>query len=98
MSEHTPGPWMVEVEDATTAKVYSEDRACTITVSCPWGRLGDPDQSEIIARLIAAAPDMLQALEELLAEADNPVGWEGHPHSDTTGFQFARDAVKKARA
>jgi len=87
MSEHTPGPWVGKTP------FISDSSGKTIATVEPFAAAEHAN-----ARLIAAAPDLLEALEELLAEADNPVGWEGHPHSDTTGFQFARDAVKKARA
>ena len=48
------------------------------------------------ARLIAAAPQMLHALEELVGEADAPVGWDGHDGA-TCGFDFARAAIEKAK-
>jgi len=47
------------------------------------------------AKLAAAAPQMYQALQELIAEANAPVGWEGH-NGNTAGFQFAKDAIAKA--
>ena len=47
------------------------------------------------AHLIAAAPDLLQALQELIAEADAPVGWAGH-NGNTAGFDMARAAIAKA--
>jgi len=46
--------------------------------------------------MLAAAPDMLVALRELVAEADNPHGWNGHPHKHTLGFAWARAAIAKA--
>ena len=48
------------------------------------------------AILIAAAPDLLDALRELVAEADEPVGWEGHKHPHSVGFTMARAAIAKA--
>lgn len=35
-----------------------------------------------------------EALEELVAEADFPVGWDGHANPNTHGFQLARTALE----
>lgn len=37
-----------------------------------------------------------EALEELVAEADAPVGWKGHANPNTHGFQMAREALKRS--
>lgn len=50
-------------------------------------RAEEPTQSE-----------MLHALRELVAEADEHPGWQGHPHSETYGFRLARDIVRRAQA
>jgi hypothetical protein len=51
MSGHTPGPWRIEKQD-----IYGNDKNGYI---CTWsGRSGD-------AKLIAAAPDLLEALEDI---------------------------------
>ena len=49
----------------------------------------DDEQDIANARLIAAAPDMLQALEELIAE------WSDGKH-ESGGFDMARAAIAKA--
>jgi len=47
--------------------------------------------SEIDARLIAAVPDLVAALEELIAEQNNEF------HHATEGFNMARAAIAKAK-
>lgn len=76
MSEHTPGPW---VADPNSGYVFAEDGQMMVCQIRGWGRLtgtgggrGLPD-SEAFAiqtannHLIAAAPDLLAALTEMVA-------------------------------
>ena len=59
-----------------------------------------PDYEEDAARLIAAAPELLEALEELLAEnpvlRSHPIGAENSPARQRQARQIA--AADKARA
>lgn len=75
MLKHTPGPWKLLSED-------SQDRSFDVISSCPtaWDiakvhgfcgfRRGNENYSETNAnaRLIAAAPDLLAALQEVMKE------------------------------
>jgi len=67
MSKHTPGPWgemTMSSNNLTIGIGYPEgdDRDHFLAeVTC-----GDPDELEANARLIAAAPQMLQALQALV--------------------------------
>ncbi len=89
---HTPGPWHVDKLDictdasgATIAEIYPNGFG-------PGQRI-TAEEREANALIIAAAPDLLQALEELLAAAER--------HDSITarayGFQLAEDAVRKAK-
>ena len=95
MSKHTPGPWAVEGED------------CQAIVLSPSGWIiaqtdhihsKDPSQWEDIhmanMRLIAAAPDLLESLEDLLSNLDE-MGLATMP-GDT--FENMRETVDRARA
>lgn len=83
---HTPGPWYLNIDTVHIRKGVSIQ---------PVTRHMDA-QGMADARLIAAAPDLLAALAELVAEADAPHGWEGHKNSQTYGFKLAREAIAKA--
>ena len=70
MSKHTPGPWKygAELSSRTGEWLISFDagnrgRGIGIAETRPGS-----GQEEANARLIAAAPELLEALEELLAE------------------------------
>jgi hypothetical protein len=78
---HTPGPWFVESTDFNGITVWSQRPQMVIT------ELGYPadehawalkDEAVANAALIAAAPDLLAALQTLVAAADAdgwPDGW-----------------------
>ena len=72
MSAHTPGPWVYDFDpDGNRHVVYSDDGKVTEL------RFKD---AEANARLIAAAPDLLEVLQELKESAsywgeyDVPIG------------------------
>jgi hypothetical protein len=58
--KHTPGPWRVETERAYIHIMPSENLAI-----CELWRRGNPELEMANARLIAAAPDLLELLMEL---------------------------------
>lgn len=62
-SKHTPGPWMVgETLRAESLAVIGDGDSVVCEFPCRLGAAVDAD-----ARLIAAAPELLEALEELAA-------------------------------
>ena len=66
-TQHTPGPWRVRKDGAgRLAGVSDETRKFDCFV---WGGVAvDADLMEANARLIAAAPELLEALKEAHAE------------------------------
>ena len=90
MSKHTPGPW---VRVANSVKSRTAD-CVVVRLPAQTDRVGDesPEQIErwdADARLIAAAPDLLEALESLLAQV------EQYGHKPECGA--ARAAIAKAK-
>lgn len=67
-AEHTPGPW-----EAIGAEVYAPAPATVrpLIARCIYG----PPDERANAHLIAAAPDLLEALRYIVAW--NPDGWDG---------------------
>lgn len=95
MSKYTPGPWRAAPSGQIVA-VNSSKQICRV-----WNtRNRDQDQSN--ASLIAAAPDLLEAIEAALAELDL-FGWTRHPKGEDGARDFnvvrshAKSAIAKAR-
>lgn len=99
MSKHTPGPWKV----LNNVQIYDEKLGGEIAVCCRYARYDAVDHAN--AKLIAAAPDLLSALEECLPclgwehDSDDELRWE---HEQGNGYAElilrARAAIAKARA
>ena len=65
---------------------------------------GDTRTADLLARIDALQRALgdavgryeaaVEALSELVAEADNPVGWDGHQAPYTYGFELARKVIE----
>lgn len=95
---HTPGPWKwtecgIEDEVTLAPEGYPE-RPVSVVLTLGWVSCGDGTRGEEPspddARLIAAAPELLDALEDLVERAED-AGW----HHELT--ETAREAIKKAK-
>lgn len=97
MTKHTPGPWtedLSSVHGPCAFKVRAGDSlvayACAASVSTAWPdneHQHRPENAPSVAnaRLIAAAPDLLAALEEVVGSLGG-MDWE-----------IATDAIAKAK-
>jgi hypothetical protein len=100
-AQHTPGPWRVEVRP-TNVKVLHEARGKgdgynnRVAECHHWspatGPQTSPMEAEANARLIASAPDLLEALEDLKHRA-----WNVYQASEVGDMDF-ENAVGKANA
>jgi len=63
MSGHTPGPWVVDA--GKPLMVLAENGGFAVLISEAGRKVTTTDKAN--ARLIAAAPDLLEALREMLA-------------------------------
>ncbi|MET3481590.1 hypothetical protein [Methylobacterium sp. 1973] len=64
MAKHTPGPWMATIGNRGTLCVISGDAWICGELSNGNGEF--PGEAEANARLISAAPEMLEVLAEYL--------------------------------
>ncbi len=101
-SEHTPGPWEVEVFDQGTPKESrtivhhgkcAETGELVIDEVCDMVLDYSDETLEANTRLIAAAPDLLEACEDALSACVDPYG----PVDRVEAADKLRDAIKKAK-
>lgn len=92
MSKHTPGPWFLaeKVEGKHTVtnlrRIRSEREGMEHGAVCEVYGIADGSEAHANARLIAAAPDLLESLAFVIRGV--PDTWEG--------VQKARAAIAKA--
>lgn len=89
MSKHTAGPWTFDKAHSVGFIVHDKNYGYIVGAQDEEGRYG-AIESESNARLIAAAPELLEALEEMTSLASGPVGG--------VSVQMKRDILAKARA
>lgn len=92
MSEHTPGPWQVipswgdwTIEGPNKEEIIFQD-----------GPYQTPTIKLENARLIAAAPDLLEALDAMLGYTADLNPMQGFDEYDHEAVKQARAAIKKA--
>ena len=99
---HTPGPWEAEYSDYGEEIWYGGEGAGVWSIKgpkeCYLAGMGDESADEqeraaANARLIAAAPDLLSACEEIVALADDA----GEVPVWVDAIDMARTAIAKAR-
>jgi hypothetical protein len=99
VSGHTPGPWCVAGTDPNLQPVVSTVKGDLELVTCWHHCIGSMEaQAHANARLIAAAPDLLEALRKL---TDNAVAARGCGlNDDADGIVSSAlfDAIMQARA
>ena len=98
MSAHTPGPWYIEEISNRDWKINSDSRDWCLLEITPaiYGEsdsLSDEDKAN--ARLIAAAPDLLEALLHMFASIP-PYRHDGSPTIPDAVVEFANAAIAKA--
>ena len=90
MNKHTKGPWRLSEEKFST--LYVEPFICAI--------FGTDKMAEANARLIAAAPELLEALEDMVAlaaDAMRAAQRDGCEYAIEAELSSARAAIAKAK-
>jgi hypothetical protein len=64
MSKHTPGPWEVNYTKATTQIKPNDGHGIVATIPVRYSKTDNLAENAANARLIAAAPELLEALKE----------------------------------
>lgn len=95
MTEHTPGPWLVR-DWRDKPKVIHEGGGSPFTIGSPGGVhvASLPNHNKADARLIAAAPDLLDTLLRAVQDIDS--GWDDDAEERFPWLQDANAAIAKA--
>lgn len=96
MNKYTPGPWRYVGFGGT--HVLARNGRCIADAPQPNGM--DPEEGFANARLIASAPELLEALEALLESAisaNASLNWATGLNDEPASFNQARAAISKAR-
>ncbi len=104
MSKHTAGPWKAFDNAGKNMQGYQQpsgvhgtgENRMTLICGCFGDIEGGADTASANARLIASAPELLEALEALL-ETSNVKAIEHGNSYDVRHVKKARDVVAKAR-
>ena len=64
MSEHSPSPWF---RDEKNQWIIRDARGATLCEMYPWDVSGCREDDQADAHLVAAAPELLESLEEVLS-------------------------------
>ena len=91
MSKHTPGPWRVQPAQITPTSKATTFEVVTDEWDVVAGRVGIRKETD--ATLIASAPDLLEALEDLI----NQCGKEQGELYWWIDLEQARAAIAKAK-
>ena len=99
-AKHTPGPWVVVVSSRGTAMAIAATAVAKIpgeTNPVRYNGIGMPNSAKghANARLIAAAPELLEALTALVTFNDAPLN-DRRPEGYGALLASARAAIKKA--
>jgi hypothetical protein len=98
MSKHTQGPWKYRLNNSAVAFRVTDVRERLVT-SISWNSVSDEhfpprDEAEANAHLIAAAPELLEALETLVRNKRLIMTEENF--AKNPGLQAAVAAIAKA--
>ncbi|WP_220703782.1 hypothetical protein [Citrobacter braakii] len=94
----TPGPWIASTTDRSVGPVCrDDDQSYGMILPVAWVEFdGKPGHHQANANLIAAAPDLLKALQDFMANASGEAESCGHSFECICRFDKAKAAIAKA--
>lgn len=96
-TKHTPGPWYYRPEEPSVEAEHNNDTGFFLTVAdCGESRTMSVDEQKANARLIAAAPELLEALQVCLWALTDETG--NIAEREYNASVMARAAITKSTA
>jgi hypothetical protein len=96
-TQHTPGPWTISRDTGSKGERYiwmDGDYFGGHAIATVHDKV--PESAEANARLLAAAPDLLAALQAILETLDNMTTSQFQHGADKPARDLARAAIAKA--
>lgn len=93
--KHTKSPW-IQSEFNPQNIVTSEDPMKSTTICIISGNVKREEEIMANAKLIAAAPELLKAISDIIESIDNDYGAFKAVDKDSLYIKYAREAIKKA--
>ena len=105
MTKHTPGPWTIDTRfhvyailDPTGQEITFQDTEPQEDCGSVTSRGRTAEETQANARLMAAAPELLEALESITASYDRLLKEHGKPFEwGRIQSDAAREAIAKAK-
>ena len=91
-AQHTPGPWTLDTSEPDGEIIVMDEQDVSIA-TCRKQPLDPSEWVEANAQLIAAAPDLLGALQDMV---DDMEGRFGEIPDDCSAYHDAIKAIRKA--
>ena len=100
MSKHTAGPWWVSTSNGE--RIWAHDGSILVAET-QLSNMNTMFERKANARLIASAPELLKALEELLESTEIPPDRNcschiSPPCGDCVDYSYLRHSIEKAKA
>jgi hypothetical protein len=92
MNKHSPAPWQI-IEDCGKTQIIEPEEDAAVCQMCKWEEEYFNEQQGN-ARLIASAPELLLALQAIIARWDTPSWKDAKPTGEI--IDIGRKAVAKA--
>lgn len=96
--KHTPGPWEYAADKRDTMRVFAGDGEIVRALSTHGHRRLSKAEREANARLIAAAPDLLEFVEQIFNGLDTGMVKVDSPADETLENVLSRGRAAVSRA
>ncbi len=97
MTKHTPGPWSLRGSTIRGPHLKDPEGRTRIVAKAIWDKGTYIDETEANARLIAAAPELVEALEDLVCLAERAMRESDGEWMVDEELRDARAAIAKVR-
>jgi len=92
-NKHTPGPWHPDIRRADGSITVTSPG--TIYIATLWTSPSFAKETLANAHLIAAGPDLVEALEDVIADLETAQAWQKHLILNQSGVLGNKEALRQ---